>query len=328
MSTVFQVRYSQLSPKAIEKEVQKRYRLENSKCEFFTSGMNDLYRIRTADETYFLRIGLANLHQKKEYEEEIAILLDLKQAGVSVVSPIGSITGEYLWEIVAPEGLRYGILFKEIKSNPAKNKQAMLTCLGKNIAKIHQRADEKQYVCSRNPIDLYALIEEPLPLLKPYLENRQEDYQFLLESSAKLKEKIQGTLEKREPFYGFCHGDLHSRNIYFEGIEPTLFDFDCMGVGYRIYDLCVYAWNESYQNEEFLTGEEWYALLKGYEQVRKLTKEEQSCVEAFLALRQLWMMGLHAKVMEHNAGCCWYNDSYFEEQIRIYRKWFNKVGEV
>jgi Ser/Thr protein kinase RdoA (MazF antagonist) len=30
---------------------------------------------------------------------------------------------------------------------------------------------------------------------------------------------------------GFCHGDLSSSNIHFEGERATVFDFDCCGWG-------------------------------------------------------------------------------------------------
>jgi hypothetical protein len=37
---------------------------------------------------------------------------------------------------------------------------------------------------------------------------------------------------------------------YFTGDEPVIFDFDCMGYGWRAYDICVYAHNESFLDEE------------------------------------------------------------------------------
>ena len=49
-------------------------------------------------------------------------------------------------------------------------------------------------------------------------------------------------------------------------------------------------------------------------------------IPAFAALRELWMIGLHAEVMEKNAGCCWYQDDYFDYQLKVFRQWLNRCG--
>lgn len=326
MDSIFKVRYSQLSPAAIKDELMKRYDFkEPIQCEFFDSGMNDIYRIKTSMEYYYLRISQTGMHDEKDYDEEINILLDLLHIEIPVVRPVRAKDGTFLWKINAPEGIRYGVLFAEVKNKPSEDKKARFRNLGRNIAKMHQRADENHYICSRNPIDLTALIREPLERIQPYLKNRETDYEFLVESSKKLGKLIEDKLQPEEPYYGFCHGDLHSGNIFFEEMTPVIFDFDCMGYGYRAYDLCVYAWNESYQNNDYMEGEEWRALLEGYDEIRSLNDQEVQSLEGFIALRQLWLMGLHADVMQRNAGCCWYNDNYFNEQIKIYRNWYDKA---
>ncbi|WP_029503555.1 phosphotransferase enzyme family protein [Lachnoclostridium phytofermentans] len=325
MDSVFEVRYSQLSPDAIKNELLKRYEInECIQCEFYDSGMNDIYRIKTKNECYYLRISQTGMHNKRDYEEEISILQDLSYAGIPVVHPIKAKDDSFLWEINAPEGIRYGVLFSEAKNKPSKDKITCIKNLGRNIAKMHQRADEQHYICSRQPIDLKELIQKPLERIQPYLKNREEDYEFLCKSSEILGKRIEDKLPPIEPYYGFCHGDLHIGNIFCEGTTPVLFDFDCMGYGYRAYDLCVYAWNESYRDKKYLEGEEWRAMVEGYEEIRRLDCQEVQSIEMFIALRQLWLMGLHADVMQRNAGCCWYNDNYFNEQIKIYRNWLQK----
>ncbi|ABX43554.1 aminoglycoside phosphotransferase [Lachnoclostridium phytofermentans ISDg] len=325
MDSVFKVRYSQLSPTAIKDELPKRYDvLEPIQCEFFDSGMNDIYRVKTTNECFYLRFSQTGMHEEKDYEEEIDILLDLLHIELPVVRPVRAKDGTFLWKINAPEGTRYGVLFREVKNEPSEDKKTSFRNLGRNIAKMHQRADEKHYTCSRQPIDLVALTRKPLEQIRPYLKHREKDYEFLVESSERLGKMIEDKLQMKEPYYGFCHGDLHSGNIFFDEMTPIIFDFDCMGYGYRSYDLCVYAWNESYQNSDYLEGKEWRALLEGYEEIRILDMKEVQSLEAFIALRQLWLMGLHADVMERNAGCCWYNDNYFNEQIKIYQNWYQK----
>ena len=99
-----------------------------------------------------------------------------------------------------------------------------------------------------------------------------------------------------------------------------------MGYGWRAYDICVYAWDESFQNEKFMEGNTWKKYLEGYESVRPLSREEKEAIPAFAALRELWMIGLHAEVMEKNAGCCWHQDDYFDYQLKVFRQWLNRCG--
>ncbi len=328
MESIFEVRYSQLSPSALKNELVKRYNIiEPIQCEFYDSGMNDIYRVKTVEDCYYLRISQTGMHDERDYEEEINILLDLLHIEIPVVRPVKAKDGSCLWKINAPEGIRYGVLFAEIKKKPSNDKITSFRNLGRNIARMHQRADEKHYKCSRKPIDLTALIRKPLEQIRPFLKHREKDYDFLVVSSQKLEMIITDKLQPVEPYYGFCHGDLHSGNIFFDDMTPMIFDFDCMGYGYRAYDLCVYAWNESYHNNNYLEGDEWRSLIEGYEEVRLLDPKEVQSIEVFIALRQLWLMGLHADVMQRNAGCCWYNDNYFNEQIKIYRNWFQKAIE-
>lgn len=75
-----------------------------------------------------------------------------------------------------------------------------------------------------------------------------------------------------------------------------------------------------------MDGAIWNKYLEGYESVRKLRPEEKETIPAFAALRELWMMGLHADVMDRNAGCCWYQDDYFDYQIKIFRLWLDRCG--
>lgn len=42
-------------------------------------------------------------------------------------------------------------------------------------------------------------------------------------------------LQAENPYYCFCHGDIHRGNVFFCDTTPRIFDFDCMGKGYRMY---------------------------------------------------------------------------------------------
>lgn len=325
----FLVRYSQLDPNALKKELAKRYKLEEPlSCRFFDSGMNDIYIVKARKQCYYLRISQANVHSHRDYEEEVFIINTLCKNGVNAAAPICCFDGSFVWEINAPEGKRYAVLFTEAKQIPSENEVKKEYNLGRMVANMHAIADKENFTVSRCPIDLMQLAKRPLKMIKPYLKHRPLDYEFLFDAAEKLCKYVEKNFNYEKPYYGYCHGDIHSGNVFFEGDKPEIFDFDCMGYGWRAYDICVFIWNEAFNDEKYVEGESFKSLLDGYNSVRKLTEIELRAINVFVALRELWMIGLHAEIMERNAGCSWYNDGYFDCQIKIFKLWYERAQMI
>lgn len=325
MSSKFPVRYSQLSPLALMDELKNRYNLNDLvSCRFFSQGLNDVYIVKTSIENYFLRISPTGAHLKHDYEEELFIINTLCENGIRAASPVCCRDGSLIWEIDAPEGIRYAVLFMEARQAPSQDEAKMTYNLGRMVAQIHTIADRYDFVVSRAPIQLEQLAIKPLERIHPHLLHRPEDYDFLCGASEKLQGYVKSHFSFEKPYYGYCHGDIHSENVFFEGETPTIFDFDCMGYGWRAYDICVFAWNKTSNDGKYIESYAWKAFLNGYNSVRQLSDTEMASISDFAALRQLWLMGLHAQVIERNAGCCWYNDGYFDSHIRRFKLWYER----
>ena len=159
------IRYSQFDAEDIRKELLERYGMEMPvECRLFDYGMNDIYRIKTKKETYFLRISLAGLHTKKDYEEEMHILNILIQNGIKAAVPVKmkGMPGrqeDYVWELYAPEGIRYAMLFTEAPNSPSDDKESSACNLGSMLAGIHNISDREKFQVSRPPIDMCQLVE-------------------------------------------------------------------------------------------------------------------------------------------------------------------------
>jgi Ser/Thr protein kinase RdoA (MazF antagonist) len=128
-----------------------------------------------------------------------------------------------------------------------------------------------------------------------------------------------------KPYYGFCHGDIQPSNINYIEERPIIFDFDCMGNGWRAHDISVFVWNNTLINEKYVESEAWKAFLDGYNSVRLLTENELLCINAFGALRALWVMGVHSNLRERNIGCMGFNENYYNFFINNFKLWYNKV---
>ena len=88
-------------------------------------------------------------------------------------------------------------------------------------------------------------------------------------------EKIRQQLEKLKlplsvPEYGICVGDIHPGNAHFTAEnQPTLFDFDQCGYGWRAFDIAKFFHTAIRQN---IDKEAIVKFVEGYEAIRKLSQ--------------------------------------------------------
>ena len=62
------------------------------------------------------------------------------------------------------------------------------------------------------------------------------------------------------------------------------------------------------------------AFLKGYMERRSLGAIDIDAVPVFVAIRQIWLMGLQISVGDR-FGWAWIDDGYFDRQLMILRDW-------
>jgi len=323
----FKTCYSVADPEELKSELVNRYGFKAPlDCRIFKSGINDIYFVKADGIIYYLRI--ANNGSKGysliDYKEEANIMLSLNENGINMAVPVCCNDGEYVWSINAPEGIRYAILFSEAKNNPSDDKIKINFNLGQSLAKVHTVSDEKGYKVSRMPIDFTQLTDRPLELLKPYLNlMNPDDYKFICDFMAELKEYISGKLLMQKPYYGFCHGDAQMDNIFFQKETPTYFDFDCMGYGWRSYDISSHVLHMEIQNPEYRKSEEYKAYLDGYNSIRQLSENEIDCIIAFNSISSMWTIGLNITMFEKRMGFSRI-ENFVNAMPRIFRTWHEK----
>jgi Putative homoserine kinase type II (protein kinase fold) len=318
------IRYSQFSDAYIGKIISENYDIANiSSNRFFRLGMNDIYLISAGDKKYFFRISLADVYKQEDYEQEAAAINVFHAHGIGVACPVICQNGGYVLSLTAPEGKRYAILFEEAINNPGSDHIANLYNLGRTAAELHMVSDDCIAAPTRPPIDLVQLIDKPLAFLSEHTPVRPEDYTFIKESEESIAKFINSTLSKQAPFYGFCHGDLHLSNVFLNGDKPTLFDFDCMGSGWRVHDIAVFLFNQSFSDNNYRDGDGWKSFLNGYNSIRPLVEAEIKAIPAFCALRSIWVVGVHTDLSHRNIGCQMFSEGYFNFFINNFKFWYN-----
>ncbi len=321
MSTI-RVSYSQFSPSALLEELRKHYDLPtDSTCIFFKSGLNDIYKITAQDNTYFLRVSLFDVYSTPQIKEEIQFILHLLACGLSMVEPIQSKDNSHVLELTAPEGIRQAVLFRGIEQSPAGDADSMMMNLGKLLARTHISSLSFKNHSVRPLINDKMLVEEPALFLEPFLRHRPDDFDFLNKTAMPLWSSVDSMLSKHNGTVGFCHGDVQPNNYFFRGEQPVLFDFDCMGWGYFVYDLGVLLANLTFMDNEIYQKSLWNSIIEGYQGVRPLNDDEKKAIYIFAALHMLRVLSYHAKCREQNQGAFYFmTDHHLNMVFGAYRR--------
>ena len=292
-----------IEPKALAEVVAAKYDVGNViSCKLFSKMLrtqdNDHYLVETEiGERYAMRVyqnGRHLLRQESDYRFELTWLDFLHQEGLPVSFPVRRRDGQFLGGIAAPEGIRYYALFSYAEGEPmSPTYEDQLYICGVNMARIHIASNSFHTTYNRQPLDLGFLIDRSMARLRHHWtehEEKQEELIDLLTSAKTLKGRIQTLmLPSKGDTWGVIGGDFHSANTRFnEQNEPTFFNFDLCGYGWRAYDIATFLSNSNIINSAVSLSETFYA---GYTSVRKLSEAEQMAINDFVAIRRIWLMG-------------------------------------
>jgi Ser/Thr protein kinase RdoA (MazF antagonist) len=314
---------SNLSGHALVEQVLSLYALGAvSRCRLHHRGLNDTYKVEGGQgEMYFLRVYRAGWRTREEIETEIAILLHLARQKASVCAPVSRKDGQLVTPLDCAEGTRCAALFtcapgKEVPFHAYSEELAGL--YGEAVATIHSAADSFSGPLARPALDLTELLERPLRLLTSAIAHRPEDVADVTRLGDRLRRRIEGMADLE---IGFCHGDFHGWNACEKDGRFTFYDFDCCGWGYRAYDLAVFPWAFAVRQDSIERIEAMgRAYLGGYLRRRRLCAADIEAILAFVAIRQIWLTGLHIASGDR-FGWSWINDHYFDRQLQMLRDW-------
>jgi Ser/Thr protein kinase RdoA (MazF antagonist) len=304
---LFPVVNSLASPDALLREITARYELDTpTNCFFFNPGVNDTYLISTAQRNYILRVYRAGLRSESAIAYELEHLQHLKQKGIGVAGPHVQTNGQLMFSLQAPEGMRYAALFDYAVGLELEHTPEQTHVYGQTLAQIHNVTDSFYGQHQRAALDLEHLLDAPLRSVEPFLAHRLDDWQYLQRVAELLSQKV-AQVPADQWDIGFCHGDAHGQNAHIDDKgQLQFFDFDCCGQGWRAYDIAVFRWGPVGREDDA-----WNTFLAGYKSARPLAALEEESVPIFVALRHIWLWGLHTS----NAyvwGRGWMNDDYFD----------------
>lgn len=315
----FPVTHSVPSPQALVNHVLSGYAIAPVvDCRFYLQGINDTYLVTTTEAQYVLRVYCMGWRTTGNIQYELDVLNHLTKKRIPVADPVAKPDGSFVHFIDALEGRRAAVLFRfapgrELIYDDTEARTSYE--YGKAVAQIHLASSDFQAMHDRFALDSRHLITDPLSRVAPLLKHRPDDLTYIQELATFLQEWLRKHSEDLER--GFCHGDFHGGNAHMGNDGITFFDFDCCGVGLRAYDIAVFRWCARLNMKE---STRWPEFLRGYQSIRCLNDSEIRATDMFVAIRHIWLLGLHAG-LSHSKGSGWLNDQYFNRHMKFLKEW-------
>jgi Ser/Thr protein kinase RdoA (MazF antagonist) len=294
---LFPVERSLLSAQALNERVLSKYGLDQPiTCNFWRRGINDGYLVRTGPRKLVLRVSPAGWRSWENLEAELDLLEYLWEHKVCVPRAVQQSDGTRIQVLRAPEGPRHAVLFTFVPGQPCVPEKLDARRFGRAVARFHTLTDgysPNQALLRFEPEDM---VDQPLARLEPLLPEGPQGFGYLTSIAPTLKQAA-CQLPREPSVYGICHGDVNDGNVHFFGQDRwALLDFEYAGYGWRVFDIGTFYSNQLYQLGK--TGQArpiLDAFLDGYQSVRTLSEAELDALDAFVILRQIWLMGVGAR---------------------------------
>lgn len=311
------VTYSVICTDSLLKDVIPQFNIDNViSCEFWCQGLNDSYKITTTGSTFLLRIYRHQWRNLDQVKFELDALLHLHANGADVAHPIATRKGDWVVSFTAPEGERHAILTSYINGHELDfSSPNDATIYAEHMAQLHQSSADFTSHYQRFKLDVQHLVKEPLQSINPFLCNRQDDWVFMNSYANSLAEQLKNALTQSQDI-GLCHGDLHGGNAHLNKTRLSSFDFDCCGIGLRVYDLAVFKWSLKTEKREKREECIWQQFLQSYQKIRPIADSDLALIDGLVAIRHIWLMGLHIDIAVAKG---WLNEDYFDQKMDFLR---------
>jgi Ser/Thr protein kinase RdoA (MazF antagonist) len=317
----FPVYDSRLSASHLSLFLQEKYQLKDpAHCHILKTGINHSYLLKDGVNRQIFRLYCYNWRTKREIEEEIRLLRLLHQNGVPVSYPIADVMGNFIQEIMAPEGVRFGVMFSFAEGEKMRSFTADMSFnIGIAMACFHQAT--QGLALERVTYNAETLLLAPLQRVKTFFAAESETMAFVESTMHALVEKL-NDIRLAEVRFGAVHLDIWFDNMHVtpDG-EVTFFDFDFCGNGWQCLDVAYF--NVQLFNTEFDADEYQRKLqrfFEGYETVTLLSAEEKRLIPYLAVSIWFFYLGIQCQRFD-DWGNLFISEDYFRRFIGMIQKW-------
>lgn len=330
MKEPFPVMNSTLSPAHLSKLIQLGYRLsDQTVCKIFRLAMNHLYVVQDEELKYVFRVYTHGWRTKSEIEEELRLLTYLKENDRQVAYPIADNSGNFIQEIEAPEGKRFGVLFTYAKgAKTARFSTETSFIIGQELAKLHHSTEN--YELNRITYNLEALLIDAISQTKSFYSQNNSEIEFLEKLSAFFVKKFK-SIDHKQVRYGSIHMDIWFDNLHIaDEKEITFFDFDFCGNGYLCFDISYFLFQllaTHLNQDEYRSKAD--SFLKGYESITKISAEERKYLPIACLAIMTYYIGVQSNRFDYWTNI-FVNEDHLKRMVGNLKRWitYNKIEMI
>lgn len=306
--------------------LRETYNLSPSaSCRLLKAGVNHSYRVTDGVENAVFRVYCFNWRTPLEIREEIRLLTLLHEHNLPVSYPIPDAAGQYIQELDAPEGRRFGVMFSFAEGEKLLTfPEELHETLGQTMAQFHLLTHNQ--TLARETYTPQVLLVDSVEKLKPFLASDTPEMQFIQTTQRYLLQEF-ARIDQKAVRKGVVHLDIwfDNLNITPDGVI-TLFDFDFCGNGLLAFDVAYYI----LQIHSTETEDEFYKkrdrFLRGYERVTKISAEEKRLIPMLAESIYFFYIGVQCERFD-NWSSVFLNELHLKRMINLrMKRWFDFNG--
>ncbi len=307
--------------------LQEQYNFSaNTTCSLLKTGINHSYLVTDNGVKYVFRVYSFNWRNEKEIAKEIRLLNLLKDNNIPVSFPIKDKTANYIQQLSAPEGARFGVLFSFAKGEKLLNFPAETHHkTGEIMARMHQLTLGLQL--ERVTYSSKMMLMDSFEQLKKFLPSATAEMDFMVSAQQYLHKEFEN-IDHNNVRHGTVHLDIWFDNISIDSKEGvTIFDFDFCGNGMLCLDLAYYILQlNSTEKDETECRLKTEAFLAGYESITPISAEEKRIIPMLGVSLYFFYLGIQCQRFD-NWSNVFLNADYLKRFINLLvKKYFEKNG--
>lgn len=318
--TPFPVLSSTISANHLGNYIKAKYGFEEVTCSIFRTGINHTYMVKGDDTKYVFRVYSHQWRTKIEIEEEIRLLNLLDQNRLSVSYPIADSSQTYIQELMAPEGLRYGVLFSFAEGGKIRNlTENMCRSIGTWMAQMHTVTLNQKL--ERIDYSSFTLTSLPYDYARVYYSECLDEMQFV-KKAGDLLTTIFAKADSGHIRNGIVHLDMWYDNMNIQGqSEITVFDFDFCGNGWLILDVAYFCMQLFHTEPDKVAYKaKLTSFFEGYENLHPLTHEEKRLLPYAGMAIWIFYLGVQSQRFE-NWSNIFLTENYLKHYLGQLKNW-------
>jgi len=305
--------------------LKDKYSLSASaSCKLLKTGINHSYLVTDGADKFVFRVYSLNWRSETEINEEIRLLNLLRDGGVRVSYPLNDASGNYLQQLDAPEGKRFGLMFSFAEGDKFLNlSEEQHYNIGETMARIHRSTEGLQL--QRVDYTPKTILQDPFIYLDNFLPAQSDEMAWMLSAQKYLLREL-ANADDTQMRKGVVHLDIwfDNMNITKDGVV-TIFDFDFCGNGWLAYDI---AYNilqiHSTEKDPAERERKKKSFLDGYESVIKISDEERRLLPALGVSLYFFYLGIQCQRFD-NWSNVFLNETYLKRFISLLvKKYFEE----